>query len=143
MEAVLNKSRTMCPFLKKTSPSTLRTLSTSAAKRHVSSATGGAVSNLQVLARRCPIMGKALAVQSSRSTVGRTANAVFGGSFASYSTGKARIHTTRSNEAQAVNGVGLFENETRTYFDQYYLKTFWLTVTSWLATGGIQESRSL
>jgi 5-aminolevulinate synthase len=52
----------MCPFLKKTSPGTLRTLST--ATRH--SPGGGTITNLQFIARRCPVMNKALAVQSAR-----------------------------------------------------------------------------
>jgi hypothetical protein len=66
MEALLRQSRTMCPFLSKTSPATLRSLSTTAAGHDVSPG-AGSMSNLQVLGRRCPIMGKALAVQSARS----------------------------------------------------------------------------
>ncbi|KAJ5100372.1 hypothetical protein N7456_006424 [Penicillium angulare] len=62
MEAMLQQSRAMCPFLKRTAPSTLRTLSTATRP----SAGGGTMSNLQVLARRCPVMSKALAVQSAR-----------------------------------------------------------------------------
>ncbi|RAH68259.1 5-aminolevulinic acid synthase HemA [Aspergillus aculeatinus CBS 121060] len=64
MESLLQQSRAMCPFLKRTSPSTLRTLST--ATRPSMSPGGGTMSNLQVLARRCPVMSKALAVQSAR-----------------------------------------------------------------------------
>ncbi|KAI9877515.1 MAG: mitochondrial 5-aminolevulinate synthase [Pleopsidium flavum] len=99
MEALLRQSRSMCPFLKKTSPATLRSLST--ATRHVSPG-GGTMSNLQVLARRCPIMGKAMAVQSSR-----TGNAAFAGVFGggrAYS-GKAKLHTTRAREATVGAGV--------------------------------------
>ncbi|KAJ5536745.1 hypothetical protein N7513_009931 [Penicillium frequentans] len=62
MEAMLQQSRAMCPFLKRTAPSTLRTLSTATRP----STGGGTMSNLQVLARRCPVMSKALAVQSAR-----------------------------------------------------------------------------
>ncbi|KAJ6107778.1 hypothetical protein N7523_009101 [Penicillium sp. IBT 18751x] len=62
MEAMLQQSRAMCPFLKRTSPTTLRTLSTATRP----STSGGTMSNLQVLARRCPVMSKALAVQSAR-----------------------------------------------------------------------------
>ncbi|KAJ5665451.1 uncharacterized protein N7477_007899 [Penicillium maclennaniae] len=62
MEAMLQQSRAMCPFLKRTSPATLRTLSTATRP----STSGGTMSNLQVLARRCPVMSKALAVQSAR-----------------------------------------------------------------------------
>ncbi|KAJ5104985.1 hypothetical protein NUU61_002332 [Penicillium alfredii] len=64
MEALLQQSRSMCPFLKRTSPGSLRTLAT--ATRPSTSPGGGTMSNLQVLARRCPVMSKALAVQSAR-----------------------------------------------------------------------------
>jgi 5-aminolevulinate synthase len=64
MESLLNQSRAMCPFLKRTSATALRSLST--ATRPSSSPGGGTISNLQVIARRCPVMSKALAVQSSR-----------------------------------------------------------------------------
>jgi hypothetical protein len=66
MEALLRQSRGVCPFLAKTSPATLRSLSTSAAATaaYNASAGGSRMSNLQVLARRCPVMGKALAVRS-------------------------------------------------------------------------------
>ena len=64
MESLLQQSRAMCPFLKRTSPTALRSLST--ATRPSTSPGGGTMSNLQVLARRCPVMNKALAVQSAR-----------------------------------------------------------------------------
>ncbi|KAI9677445.1 MAG: mitochondrial 5-aminolevulinate synthase [Caeruleum heppii] len=102
MDALLHQSRTMCPFLKKTSPATLRSLST--ATKPASTPGGGMMSNLQLVARRCPVMGKALAVQSARSGSGLLAG-VFGGVRA-YS-GKAKLHTSRVQEAQAVD-VGLF-----------------------------------
>src|SRR5438270_13158106 len=99
MEALLRQSRSLCPFLSKTSPATLRSLSTTAANHDVSPG-GGSMSNLQVLARRCPIMGKALAVQSARS--GNTALAgAFGGVRAYHSkVGRAKLHTSSSKEAQ-------------------------------------------
>ncbi|PUU79810.1 pyridoxal phosphate-dependent transferase [Tuber borchii] len=65
MEPLLSQSRKLCPFLKKTSPSTLRALSTSSSFNGVG---GGTMSNLQVVARRCPVMSKALAVQSVRNS---------------------------------------------------------------------------
>jgi 5-aminolevulinate synthase len=91
----------MCPFLHKTSPATLRSLSTTAAAQNVSPG-AGSMSNLQVLARRCPIMGKALAVQSARS--GNSAlGGVFGGVRAYHSrVHRARLHTSAPKEAQAV-----------------------------------------
>src|SRR6201992_4102607 len=82
METLLRQSRAVCPFLKKTSPATLRSLSTSttAASAHSASPGGGRMSNLQVLARRCPVMGKAIAVQSSRHST--TLGGVYGGASA-------------------------------------------------------------
>lgn len=62
MEALLHQSKGVCPFLKKTSPATLRSLSTSTHQ----SPGGGTITNLQFIARRCPVMNKALAVQSAR-----------------------------------------------------------------------------
>ncbi|KKK22970.1 5-aminolevulinate synthase, mitochondrial precursor [Aspergillus rambellii] len=62
MESLLQQSRAMCPFLKRSSPTSLRTLATATRP----SPGGGTMSNLQVLARRCPVMSKALAVQSAR-----------------------------------------------------------------------------
>lgn len=108
MEALLRQSRSMCPFLHKTSPATLRSLSTSSSIHQSSTPAapgGGAMSNLQVVARRCPIMSKALAVQSARSGNAALAGA-FGGSRAYHSKvpgARARLHTTRPNEAQAVD----------------------------------------
>ncbi|KAL4909461.1 hypothetical protein BDW74DRAFT_165902 [Aspergillus multicolor] len=66
MEALLQQSRAMCPFLKRSSPTTLRSLSTST--RPSTSPGGGTMTNLQRIARRCPVMSKALAVQSARMT---------------------------------------------------------------------------
>ncbi len=60
------------------------------------------MTNLQVLARRCPIMGKAMAVQSAR-TNNTALTGVFGGVRA-YS-GKAKLHTTRAREATVGAGV--------------------------------------
>ncbi|KAK9475775.1 pyridoxal phosphate-dependent transferase [Lipomyces japonicus] len=58
MEFLARQSRIFCPFLNKTSPATLKALSASG---------NGSSSNLQVAARQCPVMGAAMAVQSSRS----------------------------------------------------------------------------
>ncbi|KAF2744266.1 delta-aminolevulinic acid synthase [Sporormia fimetaria CBS 119925] len=99
MEALLRQSRNMCPFLHKTSPATLRSLSTTAAAHQVSPG-AGSMSNLQVLARRCPIMGKALAVQGVRS--GNSAlSGAFGGVRAYHSRAhRAKLHTSAPKEAQ-------------------------------------------
>ncbi|KAF1346469.1 delta-aminolevulinic acid synthase [Delphinella strobiligena] len=116
MEALLRQSRSMCPFLHKTSPATLRSLSTSTTSNSVqqiqAAPGGGAMSNLQVVARRCPVMSKALAVQSARNGNAVLAGA-FGGSRAYHSkVPRARIHTTRPNKAQAVD-VGPMRRESR------------------------------
>ncbi|KAF2263914.1 5-aminolevulinate synthase-like protein [Lojkania enalia] len=101
MEAILRQSRSMCPFLSKTSPATLRSLSTTATGHDVSPG-AGSMSNLQVLARRCPIMGKALAVQSARFGNNVLAGA-FGGVRAYHTrVSRSRLHTSSAKEAQAV-----------------------------------------
>ncbi|KAI1804370.1 5-aminolevulinate synthase mitochondrial precursor [Daldinia bambusicola] len=108
MDAVLRQSKAMCPFLKKASPATLRALSTST--RPQTSPCGGTISKLQLLGQRCPVMGKALAIQSAR--VGRTpmAGAATMSGIRNYSSqtsqtkqGRAKIHTSRSHEARAVD----------------------------------------
>ncbi|KAH7390561.1 5-aminolevulinate synthase-like protein [Pyrenochaeta sp. MPI-SDFR-AT-0127] len=102
MEALLRQSRSMCPFLSKTSPATLRSLSTTASGHDVSPG-AGSMSNLQVLGRRCPIMGKALAVQSARMGSSALAGA-FGGVRAYHSrVNRAKLHTSTSKEAQAID----------------------------------------
>ncbi|KAK5119982.1 5-aminolevulinate synthase, mitochondrial [Meristemomyces frigidus] len=102
MEALLRQSRAMCPFLNKTSPATLRSMSMSNSVKHTAPG-GGAMSNLQIIARRCPVMGKALSVQSAR--IGNSALAgAFGGTRAYHAkVPKARLHTNAPNQAQAVD----------------------------------------
>ncbi|CAK7268593.1 mitochondrial 5-aminolevulinate synthase [Sporothrix epigloea] len=139
MDAVLRQSKAVCPFLKKASPATLRALSTashsSAAAPEASSALiatsspcGGALSKLQLLAGRCPVMSKAMAVQATRIGSSRVANVNMGyrgvaaSLSASFSTSAAartcprasaptpaamrtaRLHTSRSRDARAVDG---------------------------------------
>lgn len=96
MDTVLRQSKAMCPFLKTASPSTLRALSTSA--RPKASPCGSSMSNLQLLAHRCPVMGKAMAVQSSKYGAAAAIRSFSGQS----KTGKAKIHTSRNQEARAV-----------------------------------------
>jgi 5-aminolevulinate synthase len=68
------------------------------------------MSNLQTIARRCPIMGKALAVQTAKTGKmglgGAAAIRAFSGKVNS---GKAKLHTSRPQEARAVEGI--FVNE--------------------------------
>ncbi|KAB8078064.1 pyridoxal phosphate-dependent transferase [Aspergillus leporis] len=103
MESLLQQSRAMCPFLKRTSPAALRTLST--ATRPSTSSGGGTMSNLQVLARRCPVMSKALAVQSARLTSTKRFTscaagvAGLGNKHARPSLGKRALHSTSGNGA--------------------------------------------
>lgn len=83
----------MCPFLNSTPIKTLRSLST--ATRPISPGVG-TISNLQVIARRCPVMGKAMAAQTAKA-----GPAGLGGVFAGKRLygGKAKLHTTRAQRA--------------------------------------------
>ncbi|QPH01557.1 5-aminolevulinate synthase, mitochondrial [Epichloe festucae Fl1] len=99
MDSVLRQSKAMCPFLKAASPATLRALSTSA--RPKPSPCGGTMSKLQVLGHRCPVMGKAMAVQSARAGAVATGLRAFSGQ---PKTGKARIHTSGLQEARTADG---------------------------------------
>ncbi|KAL8356561.1 hypothetical protein RB601_001733 [Gaeumannomyces tritici] len=94
MDAVLRQSKALCPFLNKASPATLRALSTKASPAHRPrlSPCGGTMSKLQLLAGRCPVMGKAMAVQSAKVRAG------------SLPVGLAGLHTSRSKDARAVDG---------------------------------------
>lgn len=96
MDSVLRQSKAMCPFLKTASPAALRAMSTSA--RPMASPGGGTMSKLQVFANRCPVMGKAMAVQSSKNAAVSAVRAFSGNS----KQGRARIHTSRNQEARAV-----------------------------------------
>lgn len=118
MDAVLRQSKAMCPFMKKASPATLRALSTSTrpAAKAASSPCGGTMSRLQGLAYRCPVMGKALAVQSAKVGGIGASTGIAGLSARSVSTKHAHgsahahgprmskrcLHGSRSNEARAV-----------------------------------------
>lgn len=105
MESLLIQSQRVCPFLRKTSPATLRSLSTSVT--HHASVGGGKMSNLQVLARRCPVMGKALAVQSCNAA-NVSLTGAFGGAKAYYSRlSRANMHTTGTQKASAVDVASL------------------------------------
>lgn len=125
MESLLHQSKHLCPFLKKTSPSTLRSLSTATRP----SPGGGTMSNLQTIARRCPVMSKALAVQSARmggnkafsntaglGKAGVTAARVYAGSYGDVKgkmgdgkgkmgEGKAKLHTSGIKGASVDAGV--------------------------------------
>lgn len=103
MDAVLRQSKAMCPFLKKASPATLRALSTTTRPQIAASPSpspcGGTMSKLQLLGQRCPVMGKAMAVQTAKHRAAGATRAFSGDS----KTGKAKIHTTRNKEARAVD----------------------------------------
>ncbi|KAG5920292.1 5-aminolevulinate synthase, mitochondrial [Claviceps capensis] len=98
MDSLLRQSKAMCPFLKAASPASLRALSTSA--RPKPSHCGGTMSNLQVLAHRCPVMGQAMAVQSARAGVAATGFRAF---TSHTKANKARIHTSRLSQARTVD----------------------------------------
>lgn len=100
MDAVLRQSKAMCPFMKTATPATLRALSTSTrALPAPASPCGGTMSKLQLLGQRCPVMGKAMAVQTAKSRAAGSVRAFSGHS----KTGKAKIHTTCNKEARAVD----------------------------------------
>lgn len=100
MESLLQQSRAMCPFLKNTSPTALRGLATAA---RPSTPGAASMSNLHVVARRCPVMSKALAVQSSRTNVTKrfTSGAAGVAGMKSLRTCpiKRALHTTNGNGA--------------------------------------------
>lgn len=106
MDSVLRQSKAVCPFLKKSSPATLRALSTTARPQaqQVSSHCGGSMSNLQLLANRCPIMSKAIAVRSAhhgRSPMAPRSAVAGIRAFNSHSkTPQAKIHTSRAENAR-------------------------------------------
>ncbi|CRG88599.1 5-aminolevulinate synthase [Talaromyces islandicus] len=109
MESLLNQSRAMCPFLKHTSPAALRSMSMTATRP---GPRGGTMSNLQVIARRCPVMSKALAVQSSRLASSKRFTAAL--SFARRDLDSSKVgrcprslHTTAGNGASVE--VGAYE----------------------------------
>lgn len=63
------------------------------------------MSNLQVVARRCPVMSKALAVQSARMKSAGFATAAAGASSTKNARAKANIHTTAEKRANVETGV--------------------------------------
>lgn len=105
MDSVLRQSKAMCPFLKKASPATLRALSTTTRPQVVAnnqvalSPCGGTMSKLQLYAQRCPIMGKAMAVQTAKMNAAPSLRAFSGQA----KSGKAKIHTSRKQEAQPLD----------------------------------------
>lgn len=99
MESLLQQSRAVCPFLNKTSPAALRSLSTAV---RPTTPGGRTQSNLHVMARRCPVMSKALAVQSARLSATKrfTATAsVAGMKSLRACPAKRDLHTTSGNGA--------------------------------------------
>ncbi|KAL2754637.1 hypothetical protein ACRALDRAFT_1081596 [Sodiomyces alcalophilus JCM 7366] len=107
MEAALHQSKALCPFLRNASPAKLRALSTSARPRAMASARGGSMSKLQLFARRCPIMDKALTIQSGHHARGSGfpgASLVAGiRAMSGHSKpAKAKIHTSSVHEARPV-----------------------------------------
>ena len=62
MESLLRQGKQVCPFLKRSSPASLKMLATS----FQTTSRGYRVSGLQTAARQCPVIGKALAVQQQK-----------------------------------------------------------------------------
>ncbi|KAG9774311.1 5-aminolevulinate synthase, mitochondrial [Exophiala dermatitidis] len=101
MEVLLHHSKGVCPFLKKTSPATLRSLSTSTHQ----SPGGGTITNLQFIARRCPVMNKALAVQSARLTSRRSYGKAAAGTGVVKSLLEKKLHTSAEKKANVASNV--------------------------------------
>ncbi|KKA28688.1 hypothetical protein TD95_003432 [Thielaviopsis punctulata] len=112
MDAVLRQSKAVCPFLKQSSPAALRALSTSArpqlAAAVVSSPCGGTMSKLQVLANRCPVMGKAMAVRSAQYST--SAKPVAAGMYAQQQ--KRRLHGAKPHGAREADPAVFSTKET-------------------------------
>lgn len=110
MDSVLRQSKAMCPFMKKATAASLRAMTTTTRPAVSASPCGGTISKLQTLARRCPVMGKAMAVQSARAGFPGVAGVAAGRSVSTFSatahgkTAKAKLHTGRGHEARAVEG---------------------------------------
>ena len=110
MDAALRQSKAMCPFMMKATAAGLRAMTTAARPPLPASPCGGTISKLQVLARRCPVMGKAMAVQSARLGHTGLAGSVAGVATLSSLSGhakstKAKLHTGRAHEAQPVEAT--------------------------------------
>ena len=95
MEALLRQSKGVCPFLHKTSATTLRSLSTTTRQ----SPGGGAITNLQFIARRCPVMNKALAVQSARISARSYSKPATGSSGTVKNLLNKKLHTSAEKKA--------------------------------------------
>lgn len=70
------------------------------------------MSNLQVLAHRCPVMGQAMAVQSARTGVAATGLRAFS---SHTKASKARIHTSRLSQARTVDAPIIEGHENGAY----------------------------
>ena len=113
MEALLRQSKGVCPFLKKTSPTTLRSLSTSTRQ----SPGGGTITNLQFVARRCPVMNKALAVRSAQNSARNYGKVATGSTGTVKSLLEKKLHTSAEKKAsvdgnvlpRAHPGIGIYQ----------------------------------
>jgi 5-aminolevulinate synthase len=82
------------------------------------------MSNLQVLGRRCPIMGKALAVQSARTGNSALAGA-FGGARAYHSrVNRAKLHTSTPKDAQTVEFKDLRAQQGTTRLPAHFIASW-------------------
>ena len=68
------------------------------------------MSNLQTIANRCPVMGKAMAVQSAKGSSGLKAiPALKGIRGFSGKAGKAKLHTSSEQKARPIDGLVMGE----------------------------------
>ncbi|KAI1260326.1 5-aminolevulinate synthase [Xylariaceae sp. FL1019] len=94
MDSLLRQPRIMCPFLHKTSPATLRSLSRSCSSFAAHGSTRSGSSSFNAVASRCPVMGTALSMHNT---------ACSGTGFTSSSTSRAYLHTTRPSSIESTH----------------------------------------
>lgn len=142
MDSVLRQSKAMCPFMKKASAASLRAMST-AVTRPQASPCGGTMSKLQTLAHRCPVMGKAMAVQSARFTRAGVTGAHRVARLSTFptqdKTGKAKLHTSRSQQAQPLEGQSLFLGGDKGSWSYTYIDS-WPSLTVLHSSSASQDS---
>ncbi|KAL5598865.1 hypothetical protein BROUX41_003814 [Berkeleyomyces rouxiae] len=119
MDAVLRQSKAVCPFLKQSSPAALRALSTSARPQAAIAAAaaaparcGGSMSKLQVLANRCPVMGKAMAVRSAQYSTSAKPAAAAAKPAGLYAQQKRAIHGGKPQGAREADRAVFSSKET-------------------------------
>ena len=106
MESLLRQGKQVCPFLKRSSPASLRMLATS----FQTTSHGYRVSALQTAARQCPVIGKALIVQQQkRDYITKSATVAVGEESSLEEAHRAAGVTDLSKGNFSVGEIGLME----------------------------------